>query len=54
LVCFDKPVSPEEAEVRPFIMACIAAAGIALGAAAVLSRFQEPAAVAFSTSTVRL
>jgi hypothetical protein len=39
---------------RVFIMACVAAAAIALGAAAVLYYFQEPAAVAFSTSAVRL
>jgi hypothetical protein len=37
-----------------FILACVAAAAIALGAAAVLSYFQEPASVAFSTSAARL
>jgi hypothetical protein len=39
---------------RTFIVSLIAAAVISVGAAAVLSRFQEPAAVAFSTSAVRL
>jgi hypothetical protein len=39
---------------RAFIMACIAVVAIALGAAAILFHFQEPAAVAFSTSAVRL
>jgi hypothetical protein len=39
---------------RAFIMACLAAAAISLGVAAVLTQFQEPAAVAYSTSAVRL
>jgi hypothetical protein len=37
-----------------FIIACIAAAVIAVAAVAVLNRFQEPAQVAFSTTAVRL
>jgi hypothetical protein len=44
----------KEAKMRAFIMACLAAIGLALGFAAVLFHFQEPAAVAFSTSAVRL
>jgi hypothetical protein len=48
-------ISPsKEAKMRAFIMACIAVVAIALGAAAILFHFQEPAAVAFSTSAVRL
>jgi hypothetical protein len=39
---------------RTFIVSLAAAAVIALGVAAVLSEFREPAAVAFSTSAVRL
>jgi hypothetical protein len=37
-----------------FIIACIAAAVIAVAAVAVLNHFQEPAQVAFSTTAVRL
>jgi hypothetical protein len=39
---------------RVFIASLVAAAVIAVAAAAVLSKFKEPAAVAFSTSEVRL
>jgi len=39
---------------RPFIVSLIAAAFISVGAAAVLSKLHDPAAVAFSTSAVRL
>ncbi|MDJ1159608.1 hypothetical protein QNA08_15390 [Chelatococcus sp. SYSU_G07232] len=39
---------------RAFVLALIAAFVVALGASYVLSRFQEPASVAFSTSGVRL
>jgi hypothetical protein len=39
---------------RPFIVSLIAAAVISVGAAAVLSKLHESAAVAFSTSAVRL
>jgi hypothetical protein len=37
-----------------FLLACVAAAVIATGAAVILYQLQEPAAVAFSTSAVRL
>ena len=39
---------------RTFIVSLIAAVVISVAAAAVLSKFHEPAAVAFSTSAVRL
>jgi hypothetical protein len=39
---------------RTFIVSLIAAAVISVGAAAVLSKSQEPAAGAFPTSAVRL
>jgi hypothetical protein len=39
---------------RTFLLACVAAAVIATAAAVILYRLQEPAAVAFSTSAVRL
>ena len=39
---------------RTFIVSLIAGAVISVGAAAVLSKFQDPAASAFSTSSVRL
>jgi hypothetical protein len=39
---------------RTFIVSLIAAVVITVGAAAVLSKFQEPTAVGFSTSAVRL
>jgi hypothetical protein len=39
---------------RTFIVSLTAAAVIAVGVAAALSQFQEPAATAFSTSAVRL
>jgi hypothetical protein len=39
---------------RVFIASCIVAAIIAIGAAVVLHEFQEPAAVAFTTSGVRI
>jgi hypothetical protein len=39
---------------RAFIVSLIAAAVISVGAAAILSKNQEPAAVAFATSAVRL
>jgi hypothetical protein len=39
---------------RTFIVSLLAAVLISVGAAAVLSKVQEPAAVAFSTSAVRL
>ncbi|HEY6995120.1 MAG TPA: hypothetical protein VH397_15525 [Xanthobacteraceae bacterium] len=39
---------------RAFIVACIAAAVIAIGAVVVLNRVQEPVDVAFTTSAVRI
>ena len=45
---------PGNAAMKTFIVACIAAAVIAVGAVAVLDGLQEPAAVAFSTSSVRI
>jgi hypothetical protein len=39
---------------RAFIVACIAAAVIAIGAVVVLDRMQEPVDVAFTTSAVRI
>jgi hypothetical protein len=39
---------------RVFLLSVIAAGVIAVGAAAVLNHFEKPAAVAFSTSEVRL
>jgi hypothetical protein len=39
---------------KAFIVACIAAAVIAVGAVAVLDNLQRPSAVAFSTSSVRI
>jgi hypothetical protein len=40
--------------VKIFIVACIAAAVIALGAVVVLNSIQEPVTVAYSTTGVRL
>ena len=37
-----------------FIVSCVVAAAIATGAAVSLQKFQEPAAVAFATSGVRI
>jgi hypothetical protein len=37
-----------------YIISCVAAAAIAIGAAVSLEKFQEPAAVAFTTSGVRI
>jgi riboflavin transporter FmnP len=42
------------AGMRSFVIACIAAVVIAAVGAAALNYFQEPAAVAFSTESVRL
>jgi hypothetical protein len=42
------------ATIRTFLISCIAAAVISIGAAVILHQYQEPAAVAFSTSAVRL
>jgi Zn-dependent protease with chaperone function len=42
------------AAMRAFVIACIAAAVIATGAAVALYQFQESAADAFSTSEVRI
>jgi integral membrane sensor domain MASE1 len=39
---------------RAFVFACIAAAVVAVVGAAVLSVFEKPAQVAFSTDAVRL
>jgi hypothetical protein len=39
---------------RAFIVACIAAAVIAVCAVVVLNRFQEPVDVAYTTSAVRI
>ena len=39
---------------RSFVVACVAAVVIAIGAAAVLDHYQKPAAAAFSTSGVRI
>ena len=39
---------------RAFVVACIAAVGVAVVAAVVLDSFQDSAAVAFSTSSVRI
>jgi hypothetical protein len=43
-----------KSHMRVFVVACIAAAVIALIAVAVLNHYQEPVQVAFSTSGVRL
>ncbi|HEV3371465.1 MAG TPA: hypothetical protein VG145_02880 [Xanthobacteraceae bacterium] len=40
--------------IRTFLISCIAAAVIAVCAAAALHQYQESAAVAFSTSAVRI
>jgi hypothetical protein len=40
--------------VNIFVVACIAAAVIALGAVVVLNSIQEPVAVAYSTNAVRI
>jgi uncharacterized membrane protein YfcA len=40
--------------IRTFLISCIAAAIIAVCAAATLYQYQEPVAVAFSTSAVRI
>jgi hypothetical protein len=39
---------------RTFMLACVVAAVTAIGAAVILHGFQESAAVAFSTSAVRI
>jgi hypothetical protein len=39
---------------KSFLIACAAAVIIAVGAAAVLDRYQEPTAVAYTTTGVRL
>jgi hypothetical protein len=39
---------------RAFLVACVAAAIIAIGAAFALSAVQKPAELAFSTSAVRI
>jgi hypothetical protein len=39
---------------RVFIISCTAAAVLAIGSAVVLHGFQEPAAVAFTTSAARI
>jgi hypothetical protein len=39
---------------KTFIVACVAACLIAVGAAVILDRFQEPASTAFSTTGVRI
>jgi hypothetical protein len=39
---------------RSFIVACIAAAVIAIGAAVVLNNIQKPVDVAYTTSAVRI
>ena len=39
---------------KAFIVACIAAAVIAIGAVAVLGNFQKPVYVAYTTSAVRI
>ena len=39
---------------RSFVAACIATIVIAIGGAVVLDHYQKPAAVAFSTSGVRI
>jgi hypothetical protein len=41
-------------DLRTFLLSCVAAAVIAIGAAVILHGLQEPAAVAFSTSAVRI
>jgi|SRR6266567_492292 len=41
-------------KIRTFLIACIAAAAVAIGAAVILHQLQEPAAIAFSTSAVRI
>jgi hypothetical protein len=43
-----------ESLMRTFIVACIAAAVIAVCAVLVLNRIQEPVSVAFTTSAVRI
>jgi hypothetical protein len=55
-----KPIIKQNAEsrgnqpVKIFIVACVAAAVIALGAVVVLNSIQEPVTVAYSTNAVRL
>jgi hypothetical protein len=41
------------ANLRTFMLSCVIAAVLAIGAAAILHGLQESAAVAFSTSAVR-
>jgi hypothetical protein len=41
-------------DMRVYVISCAVAAAIALGAAVTLHYLQEPAAVAFSTTAVRL
>jgi riboflavin transporter FmnP len=43
-----------ESPMRTFIVACLAAAVIAVCAVVVLNHFQEPVNVAFTTSAVRI
>jgi hypothetical protein len=42
------------ATMKTFIVACIVAAAIAIGGVVVLNHIQEPVAVAFTTSAVRI
>lgn len=44
----------EESSMWTFIVACIVAAVIAIGAVVVLNHVQEPVDVAFATSAVRI
>jgi hypothetical protein len=37
-----------------FIVSCVVAAAVAIGAAVLLQKFQEPVAVAFTTSSARI
>jgi hypothetical protein len=39
---------------RTFLVSCLVAAVIAIGAVFVLNHFQEPADIAYSTSSVRI
>jgi hypothetical protein len=39
---------------RTFLVACLAAAVIAIGAVVVLNKFQRPVETAFATSAVRI
>jgi len=51
---FNQPVETGSATMWVYIISCLVAAAIAISAAVSLEKFQEPAAVAFTTSGVRI